>query len=123
MIPPGGRVVFNSRGEGLNRQHHNEQPMTGNEPRAVEILLVEDSPSDTELTLAALEEAKLRNHVSTVEDGVQAIQQFIAPEVFLNASLRAVKTPRPRDRSTTGSRLRSSWRKCFREARIAPGSN
>lgn len=40
----------------------------------IEILLVEDSPSDTELTLEALKDFKVRNHVSVVEDGVQALQ-------------------------------------------------
>jgi CheY-like chemotaxis protein len=48
--------------------------MTKNEARPVEILLVEDSPSDTDLTLEALKDFKLRNHVSTVEDGVLALQ-------------------------------------------------
>ncbi|HWV98428.1 MAG TPA: response regulator [Candidatus Acidoferrum sp.] len=48
--------------------------MTEVEPRLVEILLVEDSPSDTELTIEALHEAKVRNHLSLVEDGVQAMQ-------------------------------------------------
>jgi chemotaxis family two-component system response regulator Rcp1 len=41
--------------------------------RPIEILLVEDSPSDTELTQEALREAKVRNHLSSVEDGVQAM--------------------------------------------------
>ena len=41
--------------------------------RPIEILLVEDSPSDTELTQEALREAKVRNHLSTVEDGVLAM--------------------------------------------------
>jgi two-component system, chemotaxis family, response regulator Rcp1 len=40
----------------------------------IEILLVEDSPSDTELTVEALREAKLCNHLSIVEDGVQAME-------------------------------------------------
>ena len=62
--------------------------MTGAEPRAVEILLVEDSPSDTEFTLAALEDAKMRNRVSTVEDGVQAM-------AFLRRQGKYVDAPRP----------------------------
>jgi CheY-like chemotaxis protein len=41
--------------------------------RPIEILLVEDSPSDTELTQEALREAKVSNHLSTVEDGVEAM--------------------------------------------------
>ncbi len=40
----------------------------------IEILLVEDSPSDTELSIEALREFKVRNHVSAVEDGVEAMQ-------------------------------------------------
>jgi len=47
--------------------------MISNELRPVEILLIEDSPSDTELTVEALREAKVRNHLSTVEDGVLAM--------------------------------------------------
>jgi len=48
--------------------------MSSEETRPIEILLVEDSPSDTELTLEALKDFKVRNHVSVVEDGVQAMQ-------------------------------------------------
>jgi chemotaxis family two-component system response regulator Rcp1 len=48
--------------------------MNKEESRPIEILLVEDSSSDTELTLEALRDFKVRNHVSVVEDGVQAMQ-------------------------------------------------
>ena len=51
------------------------------EARAAEILLVEDSPSDTELTVEALRDAKVRNHLSIVEDGVQALS-FSAARVL-----------------------------------------
>lgn len=47
--------------------------MKGTVGRPIEILLVEDSPSDTELTIEALREGKMRNNLSTVEDGVQAL--------------------------------------------------
>jgi len=40
----------------------------------VEILLVEDNPGDVDLTLEALEEARLRNTVHVAEDGVVAMQ-------------------------------------------------
>ena len=53
--------------------------------RPIEILLVEDSPSDTELTVEALREAKLRNHLSTVEDGVQAMEFLHRQGPFANA--------------------------------------
>lgn len=56
--------------------------------RPIEILLVEDSPSDTELTREALLEAKVRNHLSVVEDGVQAMG-------FLRRQGSYAKAPRP----------------------------
>jgi CheY-like chemotaxis protein len=42
-------------------------------PRAIRILLVEDSPSDAKLTLTALKLAKVANEVDHVEDGVEAM--------------------------------------------------
>jgi CheY-like chemotaxis protein len=53
--------------------------------RPIEILLVEDSPSDTELTVEAFREAKLRNHLSVVEDGVEAMQFLRRQGRFANA--------------------------------------
>jgi two-component system, chemotaxis family, response regulator Rcp1 len=58
------------------------------EVRPIEILLVEDSPSDAEFTAEALKEAKVRNHLSLVEDGVQAME-------FLRHQGRYSKAPRP----------------------------
>ena len=48
--------------------------MSTSDTRPVEILLVEDSPSDAELTIEALRDAKLRNRLSHVEDGVEALR-------------------------------------------------
>ncbi len=62
--------------------------MNETQGRPVEILLVEDSPSDTELTVEALKEAKIRNHLSAVEDGVQAME-------FLRRQGRFAGAPRP----------------------------
>ena len=62
--------------------------MTKNTIRPIEILLVEDSPSDTELTLEALREAKVRNHLSHVEDGVEAMR-------FLRRQGQYAHAPRP----------------------------
>jgi CheY-like chemotaxis protein len=59
-----------------------------NATRPIEILLVEDSPSDTDLTIEALHEAKVANHLSTVEDGVQAMQ-------FLRRQGAYADAPRP----------------------------
>ena len=42
--------------------------------RPIEILLVEDSPSDADLTMEALKAAKVCNRLSIVEDGVQAME-------------------------------------------------
>jgi chemotaxis family two-component system response regulator Rcp1 len=42
--------------------------------RPIQILLIEDSPSDAKLTLKALSLAKVANKVSHVEDGVEAME-------------------------------------------------
>jgi CheY-like chemotaxis protein len=62
--------------------------MNSSEGRPIEILLVEDSPSDTELTLEALKDFKVRNHVNVVEDGVLAMQ-------FLRRAGSYAQAPRP----------------------------
>ena len=41
--------------------------------RPVEILLVEDNPGDVGLTRETLKDSKLLNHISVVEDGVEAM--------------------------------------------------
>jgi two-component system response regulator len=41
--------------------------------KAIEILLVEDSPGDVRLTVEALKEAKVANRLSVVPDGVEAM--------------------------------------------------
>ena len=41
--------------------------------RPIEILLVEDSPTDASLTREALKQGKIRNNVHLVEDGEQAM--------------------------------------------------
>ena len=42
--------------------------------RPIEMLLVEDSEPDVRLTMEALREAKVRNRLSVVEDGVEALE-------------------------------------------------
>lgn len=39
----------------------------------IEILLVEDNPADVRLTLGALKDAKVRNHLHVAMDGVEAM--------------------------------------------------
>lgn len=58
------------------------------ETRAIEILLVEDSPGDVRLTMEALKEAKVLNRVSVVPDGVEAM-------AFLRREGSHTAAPRP----------------------------
>lgn len=51
----------------------------------MEILLVEDSPSDTELTIEALKEAKIANSLSHVEDGVEAMEFLRRTNTYADA--------------------------------------
>jgi len=47
--------------------------MNVSETKPIEILLVEDSPSDTALTIEALAAGKIANNLAHVEDGVEAM--------------------------------------------------
>ncbi len=47
--------------------------MNLSESKPIEILLVEDSPSDAALTIEALKEGKIANRLTHVEDGVEAM--------------------------------------------------
>lgn len=47
---------------------------------AIEILLVEDNPYDAELTVTALKENNLANHLHIVKDGVEALEYLFAPD-------------------------------------------
>lgn len=60
--------------------------MTPSQP--AEILLVEDNPGDVDLTLEALEEAKIRNNVHVAKDGVEAMS-------FLRREGPYEEAPRP----------------------------
>jgi len=54
----------------------------------VEILLVEDNPGDVRLAIEALKEAKVRNNLHVVEDGVEAM-------AFLRKEGQYTAVPRP----------------------------
>jgi chemotaxis family two-component system response regulator Rcp1 len=56
--------------------------------KPVEILLVEDSPGDVRLTVEALKDAKVRNELHVVEDGVEAL-------AFLRQEGAYADAPRP----------------------------
>ncbi|MGD8572353.1 MAG: response regulator [Gammaproteobacteria bacterium] len=63
--------------------------MPGDVERAdIEILLVEDNPADVRLTREALKEAKVRNQLHVMEDGVKAMQ-------FLKREGEYADAPRP----------------------------
>jgi CheY-like chemotaxis protein len=55
---------------------------------SIEILLVEDSPDDACLTVDALRDGRVRNHISVVEDGVEAMD-------FLHRRGSHGEAPRP----------------------------
>ena len=56
--------------------------------KPIEILMVEDSPSDAQLTIEALHAAKIANRLHHVEDGVAALQ-------FLRQQGPYADAPRP----------------------------
>jgi len=56
--------------------------------RPVEILLVEDSPSDTDLTIEAFQEGDIPSNLNHVEDGVEAME-------FLGRKNSYANAPRP----------------------------
>lgn len=56
--------------------------------RPIEILLVEDSPSDADLTEEALSDGKVLNNLHWVEDGVEAL-------AFLRRQGKHTNAPRP----------------------------
>ena len=56
--------------------------------KPVEILLIEDNPGDARLALEAIREARVRNHLHWVTDGVEAL-------AFLHREGRHGNAPRP----------------------------
>ncbi|NJL23389.1 MAG: response regulator [Leptolyngbyaceae cyanobacterium SM1_3_5] len=52
--------------------------------RSIEILLVEDSPGDVRLTQEVLQEGKIHNNLSVVEDGIQALNFLRKKPPYLN---------------------------------------
>jgi two-component system, chemotaxis family, response regulator Rcp1 len=62
--------------------------MSGAGITPIEILLVEDNAADVRLTIEALKEAKMCNHLSVVDDGVKAME-------FLNRTGSYADAPYP----------------------------
>jgi two-component system, chemotaxis family, response regulator Rcp1 len=59
-----------------------------NTVKPIEILLIEDSPSDADLAIEALSHGKILNNLHFVEDGVEAIK-------FLRKKEPYIRVPRP----------------------------
>jgi CheY-like chemotaxis protein len=57
------------------------------ESEPVQILLVEDNPSDAELTLHALRKSKLVNHILHVQDGAQALDFLFCRGVYTDRNV------------------------------------
>ena len=62
--------------------------MSTNNSHAIEILMVEDNPGDVRLTREAMKEAKVRNQLNVVGDGVEALE-------YLRRQGRFTDAPRP----------------------------
>ena len=74
----------------LSRTHPRSSPMPSprRDGEPIEILLVEDEPVHADLTMEALAEGKIRNRVSHVRDGVEAM-------AFLRREGKYADAPRP----------------------------
>lgn len=55
------------------------------EEKLAHVLLVEDNPADADLVLEAFEEARFRNTINVVEDGVEAIAYLKAEGIYSEA--------------------------------------
>ena len=62
--------------------------MSNQQTQSVEILLVEDDSDDALLTMEALKDSKIANHVSVVSDGLEAMS-------FLRREGKYAASPRP----------------------------
>ncbi len=61
-----------------------------NENNAVEILIVEDTPQDLELTLRALKKAKLGNRIQIARDGAEALDFIFGEGPYSGRPVTAV---------------------------------
>jgi two-component system response regulator len=57
------------------------------ESGSIEILLVEDNPSDAELTLHALRKNKLTNRIHLVRDGAEALEYIFGTGAYVGRDL------------------------------------
>ncbi|MDB6123644.1 MAG: two-component system response regulator [Pedosphaera sp.] len=54
----------------------------------IEILLVEDNPDDLEMTLHALREAKVTNHIHVARDGAEALEFIFCEGAFAASEIK-----------------------------------
>lgn len=87
--------------------------MTQIDGSPIEILLVEDSPTDADLTMQALRKGRLENHVSHVKDGVEAM-------AFLRRENQYHDAPQPDVILLDLNMPRKDGREVLREIRSAP---
>jgi len=55
--------------------------------KPIEILLVEDNPADARLTLEGFKDAKVKNQITVVEDGVEALAYLRGEGAYANVTL------------------------------------
>ena len=55
-----------------------------------DILLVEDSPDDVELTLRALKKNNVTNQIAVVQDGAEALEYLFATDRYAHRSVTAI---------------------------------
>ena len=84
--------------------------------RPIEILLVEDSAADVRLTVEALKEAKVKNRLNVVDDGVKALAYLNKKGEYANAVqpdliLLDLNLPKKAARSACGDKERSKPQK------------
>jgi len=70
--------------------------MSGTTEQGIELLLVEDNPSDEELTLHVLRKHNLANRIRVVRDGAEALDYLFgsAAEQYLKLVLLDLKLPK-----------------------------
>ncbi len=79
------------------------------EPLAVEILLVEDSPSDLKLALRALKKANLTNRIHIARDGAEALDFIFCEGAHIERKNRgyaeghSARSETPQDRRAGGA--------------------
>ena len=55
--------------------------------KPIEILLAEDNPGDARLTVEGFKDAKVKNHITVVEDGTQALAYLRQEGPYANVAL------------------------------------